>query len=178
MNFHDLDIMAEATTRYSVEVNYRTTAKEAKDGFAKLVLTYISAAAKDKDYHVKKVLDETPMRIIVSAGNWLDGEWVYIISYNPMHSCFVMSKGFYNKDRGTITIPDDSEKCQGESAAEIFKSLNQKMEDIKDKPPHHVGGLKGVKGKTGPEMGSMRPAQRYQQVKKEIQPAKEDKMGM
>jgi len=179
MNFYDVEsaMLSEATTRYSVEVNYRTTAKEMKEGFAKLVLTYISAAVKQRGYHTKKVFDQEPIRIIVSTKNWVDGEWVYVISYHSRMDCFIISKGFYNKDRDTVTIQDSSEKCDGDSAAEIFKSLSQKLEKVREEPPHHVGGLKPVKGKTGPTKGSMRPTQKYQ-MKKDIQPSTNDKMGM
>ena len=177
MNFHDLQSIIENSSRYSVEVNYRTTQKEMKEGFAKLVLTYISAALKNKGYHVKKVLDTEPMRIIASVRNWTDGEWVYVVSYNPKMDCFVLSKGFYNKDRDTVTIQEPSKKCDGESAAEIFKTLYEKMRDLKDEEPHHIGGLKGVKGKTGPKQGSMRPTQKYD-IAKDLQPGKNEKMGM
>jgi len=177
MNFYELD---EATTRYSVEVNYRTTIKEMKEGFAKLLLGYVSAALKERNYHVKKIFDEEPYRIIVSAHNWTDGEWVLIVSYNSKQDCFVLSKGFYNRDRQTVTV-QSSEKCEGGSAADIFRALFNKMNKIKEEKPHHMGDLKGVKGKTGPKQGKTRPAQRYQtqqQIKQQTQPSNNDKMGM
>lgn len=174
MNFYELN---EATSRYSVEVNYRTTTEEVKEGFAKLLLSFVSAAMKERSYHVKKVMDEKPLRIIISAKNWQDGEWVLLISFNPDEDCFVLSKGFYNKDRDTVTV-QSSEKCVGHSAAEIFRNLHAKMEKVKNEKPHHIGDLKGGKGKPGPQKGSMRHAQSYLNLSKFLSPSSEDKVGM
>lgn len=177
MDFFDLN---EATNRYSVEVNYRTTATEVRKGFAKLLLGYVSAAIKERGYHVKKIMDEEPYRIIVSARNWNDGEWVFVLSFHDDKDCFILSKGFYNKDRNTVTV-QSSEKCVGHSAADVFRTLFNKMDKIKDAPAHHVGDLKGVKGKTGPKKGSIRPTQSYDNFAKfgfsPPTPQKNDKIG-
>lgn len=172
MDFYQLD---EATTRYSVEVNYRTDLKEVKEGFAKLVLGYVSAALKGRGFHVKKYLGEHPYRIIVSAKNWNDGEWVLVVSFYPKDDAFVLSKGFFNKDRDTVTV-QSSEKCQGDTASDIFKTTFNKMSKIKDEKPHHIGRLKGVKNKTGPKKGSMRPAQGFN-VADFLSPSNDEKAG-
>ena len=167
----------EASNRYSVEVNYRTHMKEVIDGFARLALGFVSSAMKQRGYHVKQVFDQPPFRVIVSSQNWLDGEWVLAVSYNPEMKCFIISKGWFNKDRDTMTL-QSNEKCSGHSAAEIYKQMFNKMAKIKDEPPHHHGGLKGIKGKTGPVTGSTRPAQKYTSDKEQIKPKGEDRMGM
>src|SRR5882672_424810 len=87
----------EADTRYSVEVNYRTKTDEVLKAAAKITLGYVSAALKKAEFHVKQVFEEEPFRIMVSARNWDDGEWVVIVSWNPQEHCYVISKGFYNK---------------------------------------------------------------------------------
>ena len=46
---------AVETSRYAVEVNYRTTSKEALEGYAKICLGYVSAALKNHGYHTKHV---------------------------------------------------------------------------------------------------------------------------
>ena len=55
----------DESTRYSVEVNYRTKTDEVLEGFAKIALGYVSAALKKQGYHVRQIFDEKPMRIIV-----------------------------------------------------------------------------------------------------------------
>ena len=174
MEFYELN---ESANRYSVEVNYRTTGSEVKNEFAKLVLGYVSAALKERNYYVKKYFAEHPYRIIISSHSWLDGGWTLVVSYFPSDDCFVVSKGLYNKDRDTVTI-QSSERCVGHSAAEVFRTVFNMMHHIKDQPPHHTGGLKGVKGKTGPKQGLTRPSQSMENLSKFLKPSGEDKMGM
>ena len=81
--FEWLQNLSEDSTRYSVEVNYRTSTDEALDHIAKVTLGYVSAAMKKSDFHVKQVFEEKPLRIMVSSRNWDDGEWVGLISWNP-----------------------------------------------------------------------------------------------
>lgn len=137
-------------TRYSVEVNYRTNSDEMLDGFAKISLGYISAALKQNKFHVRHVFDETPIRILISSRNWDDGEWVCVVSYNNKERCFIISKGFYNKDRKTVSI-QDSKKCDGKSAADITKEVRNTMHVLKDKKDRHKEPLKGVPLKRGPK---------------------------
>jgi hypothetical protein len=146
------ELFAEATTatRYSVDVNFRSKAKEVLEAYAKIVLGYVSAALKQNNYHIKQVFDESPMRILVSTRNWDDGEWVGIVSFNPQQQCFVISKGFYNKDRKTASI-QSSQKCSGDSAADIAKEMRNIMHDLKDKPDRHRERLRGVPLKRGPK---------------------------
>ena len=140
------------TARYSVEVNYRTNKDEALEGFAKITLGFVSAALKNYGFHTKHVFTEKPLRLLVSSRNWDDGEWVGIVTFNPDHDggCFVVSKGFFNKDRNTTSI-QSSEKCSGSSAAEITQELRNMMHDLKDKPDRHQEKLKGVPMKRGPK---------------------------
>ena len=144
-----LDEAANAT-RYSIEVNFRTTPKEALEAFAKIALGFASAGMKQHDFHVKHVFTEKPLRILVSSRNWDDGEWVVLVSWNPEHNCFIVSKGFYNKDRKTVSI-QKSEKCAGESASEITKQVYNMMQDLKNKPDRHQEKLKPVPLKRGPK---------------------------
>jgi len=175
MNFHQLN---ETANRYSVEVNFRTTMKEVTDGFAKMLLGYVSAALKQRGFHVKKMFESEPYRIIISSKHWIDGEYVLVISYNPKLQCFILSKGFYNKDRDTVTI-QTNEKCAGHSASEIYRTVFNRMSGIKDEPIHHAGDLKGAKMKTGPKQGSMRPTQSYENLTKfGFTPRKQDRLGM
>lgn len=141
---------AVETSRYSVEVNYRTTSKEALEGFAKICLGYVSAALKNHGYHTKHVFNEKPIRLLVSSRNWDDGEWTGIIVWNHEHNCFVISKGFYNKERKTVAI-QSSQKCSGDSAAEVTRELHNMMHHLKDQPDRHLEKMKPVNLKPGPK---------------------------
>ncbi len=141
---------AVETSRYAVEVNYRTTTKESLEGFAKICLGYVSASLKKFGYHTKHVFTEKPIRLLVSSRNWDDGEWVGVVSWNENHKCFIISKGFYNKDRKSVSI-QTSHKCAGDSAAEITKELHNQMHALKDKPDRHKEKLNPVPLKRGPK---------------------------
>ena len=143
---------AVTSTRYSVEVNFRSKTKELLEAFAKICLGYVSAALKQNDFHVKHVYDETPIRIIVSSRNWDDGEWVAVASFNPDldGGCFVVSKGFYNKDRRSVSV-QNKQKCSGTSAAEVTKELRNVMHGLKGKKDRHQEKLKPVPLKRGPK---------------------------
>lgn len=137
-------------TRYSVEINYRTTTDEVLDANAKITLGYVSAALKATGLHCKQVFDTKPVKLFVSTRNWDDGEWIGAASWNPKLACFVITKGFYNKDRKTISV-QGSHKCPGTSAAEITKELRNLMHSLKDKPDRHAEKLKPVPLKRGPK---------------------------
>jgi hypothetical protein len=139
------------TTRYSVEVNFRSKIDEVKEAFAKICLGYVSAALKQDGYHIKQVFDDKPLRILVSTRNWDNGEWVGIISYNPNHEkgSFVMSKGFYNKDRKTVSI--QSNHKTGDNAGDIVADLRNMMHSVKHQKDRHVEKLKPVPLKRGPK---------------------------
>ena len=62
-------VLSEADTRYSVEVNYRTKTDEVLKNAAKITLGYASAALKKLDFHVKQIFDQEPFRIMVFARN-------------------------------------------------------------------------------------------------------------
>lgn len=137
-------------TRYSIEINYRTKIDEVLKEYAKIVLGFVSAAMKNADYHIKHIYDESPIRILVSSRRWDNGEWVGILSWNPSMKCFFLSKGFYNKDRRTVSI-QGSHKCLVDSAAELAKELRNVMHSVKDLPDRHREKLKPVPMKRGPK---------------------------
>lgn len=143
-------VEAAETSRYAVEVNYRTTAKESLEGFAKICLGYVSAALKNHGYHTKHVFTEKPLRLLVSSRNWDDGEWVGVVTWHQDHNCFVISKGFYNKDRRSVSI-QSSQKCNGESAADVSKELHNMMHHLKGQPDRHIDKMKPVPLKRGPK---------------------------
>lgn len=147
-------ILVEGTTtsRYSVEVNYRTDIKETLEAFAKICLGYVSAALKQSGYHVKQVYDQKPIRIIISSRNWDDGEWAGIVHFHPEHEggSFIISKGFYNKETKTVSV-QSRKKCDGDSAAEIAKELRNMMYSLKGVKDRHMEKLKGAPLKRGPK---------------------------
>lgn len=138
------------STRYSVEVNFRTNPDEVLDAFAKIALGYVSAGIKQHDYHVKHVYNEKPIRILACMRNWDDGEWVVVVSWNPTQKCFIVSKGFYNKDRHTVSV-QSSEKCNGDTAFELTKQVHNMLQSLKKKPDRHTDKLKPVPLKRGPK---------------------------
>lgn len=145
------NLLTEVSTRYSVEVNFRTNLKEAMDHFSKLVLGYVMAALKQHNYHVKHVYSVKPYRILISTRQWDDGEWVGIVTYNEEHNCFIFTPGVYSKMRGTASYsPNGSKKCMGTSAAEITKEVLNHMEDVKKKPVRDGERLKPINRKRGP----------------------------
>ena len=142
----------EANTggRYSVEVNFRTSLSEVNEAFAKICLGFVSAALKNASYHVKHVFEEKPVRILVSSRNWDDGEWVTCVSWNPKLNCFVLSKGFYNKDRKSVSIQTNT-RLPGTDAAAIAKEVQNVMHQLKDKKDRHKEKMKAVPLKRGPK---------------------------
>lgn len=146
----DLNQLNEADTRYSVEVNFRTSTDEVLAHAAKITLGYASAALKKADFHVKQVFEETPLRILVSSRNWDDGEWVALISWNPHHKSYILSKGFYNKDRKTVSI-QETKPSKSENAAQLVSEIKNLMHELKDKPDRKVEKLKKVPLKSGPK---------------------------
>lgn len=142
----------EGDTRYSVEVNYRTKTKEVLEGFAKIALGYVSAGLKKRGYHVRQIFEEHPIRIMVSSRNWDDGEWVGMISYSPKEEggCFIISNGFYNKERKTISV-QRSERCKDSSPAEMAKELVNMMHGLKGSKDRHMEKLNPVRLKRGPK---------------------------
>lgn len=144
------DYLSEADTRYSVEVNYRTRTNEVLSHAAKITLGYASAALKKMDFHVKQIFEEEPYRIMVSARNWDDGEWVTLVSWNPKQRKYFISKGFYNKDRKSVSVQDTTE-LDVDNAAEITAAVRNIMHRLKDQPDRHVEKLKKVPLKRGPK---------------------------
>lgn len=142
--------LTEADTRYSVEVNYRTRTDEVLRNAAKIVLGYASAGLKKSDYHVKQVFEEAPLRILVSSRNWDDGEWVGVVSWNSNENCYIVSRGFYNKDRKSVSV-QQSKKCEAENASDIVREVQNLMYTLKDMPDKHIEKLKRVPHKRGPK---------------------------
>ena len=143
-------LLQESNSRYSVGVDYRTSMEDVLRGFAKISLGYVSAGMKRSGYHVKTVFEESPLRVLVSSRNWDDGEWVGMVSYNPKLNCFILSRGFYNKDKKTITI-QKSEKCQHDNAGDVVNELRKIMNDLKSKKNNYKEKLRSAKLKTGPK---------------------------
>lgn len=139
----------DESARYSVEVNYRTKTGEVLDAFAKIALGYVSASLKKNGYHVKQVFDEKPIRIIVSSRNWDDGEWVGMISHGS-DGQFLMSNGFYNRDRRTLSI-QRTERCRDETAAGMSKDLINMMYGLRSQKDRQTEKLKPVSLKRGPK---------------------------
>ena len=150
-----LAIYTEATTanRYSIEINYRSTIQEVLNHFAKLVLGYVSAALKQNDFHTKHLYEENPLRLIVASRNFDDGEWVGVITFNPEHDggCFVLSKGFWTKERRNVSSITPIKKCSGDSAAEITRDIRNLMHQLRGQPDNYKEKLNPVKLKRGPK---------------------------
>lgn len=136
-------------SRYSIHVDYRTDMDEVLVSFSKLVLGYVSAGLKKMNFHTKHVFDEKPLRLLVSSRNWDDGEWVGIVSWNEKERCFLVSKGYYNKDRKTVSVQSTS-KCSG-TASDITKDVSNMMHHLKTQPDRHVEKMKPVPLKRGPK---------------------------
>lgn len=136
-------------TRYSIEVNYRTTADQVLSEFAKIALGYLSAGIKQHGFHVKHVYDEKPIRVIVSGRNWGDGEWAVVVSWHPHDKNFVISNGYYNKERKTVSVRES--KRIGENAAELTKHVYNMLEKLKDEPDRSRPKLKPIHLKRGPK---------------------------
>ena len=145
----DQSNLNEAETRYSVEVNFRTRTDEVLSQAAKITLGFASAALKKADLHVKQIFEQEPYRIMVSARNWDDGEWVVMALWNPQDKCYIMSKGFYNKDRKSVSV-QQSKKSDAVNASQITQELKNMMHSVKDQPDRHVEKLKKVPLKRGP----------------------------
>lgn len=141
-----------STSRYSIEVNYRTKKEEVLKAFAKICLGYVGASMKKLNYHIKQVYEKDPIRIIVSSRNWDDGEWVVVIHYYTDNDkgYFVISNGFYNKETQNVSI-QNKRRCNSDSAADITKELINMMYDLKDQPDNRREKLKGVPLKRGPK---------------------------
>lgn len=136
-------------TRYSIEVNFRTQWKEAREHFVRLVLGYVMAAMKQQGYHVKHVYTAKPFRILISTKQWDDGEWVGIVSYSESQQCFVFTEGVYYKLRNSCSEVK-SEKCVGESAAEITREVINKMAELKKRDPRDGHRLNPAPKQRGP----------------------------
>ncbi len=137
------------TSRYSIQVDYRTNTEDVLQSFAKLVLGYVSAGLKKMGMHTKHVYDEKPLRLLVSSRNWDDGEWSGVVTWSEKERCFLVSKGFYNKERKTVSI-QSTKKCS-DTASEIVKEIKNMMHHLKDQPDKHQEKLKPVPLKRGPK---------------------------
>lgn len=152
---------AVSSSRYSVEVNYRSSMDEVIEGFAKLTLGYVSAAMKNCGYHTKIVFTSKPLRCLISTRNWDDGEWVGLVTFNDNDNCFIIAKGSYNKDRKTISI-HSSKKCTAKSAAEIVRELRNYMEHLKKETPRGSDTLQPAQLKRGPKPSHLKKLKKVQ----------------
>lgn len=137
-------------TRYSVGVNYRTSPGDVLDIYAKISLGYVSASMKKYGYHTKHVYTEAPYRLLISSGNWDDGEHIVLVSWDHKNKCFVLSNGFYNKMRKTVSVTN-STSCKHDTASKISQEAYKMMEDLKETPDRKTMKLKPAKMKTGPK---------------------------
>lgn len=146
------DSVNESNTRYSIEVNFRTNTKEVLEHHAKICLGYVSAALKHADFHVKQVFDDGVIRILVSSRNWDDGEWIVVVSWNPHHNCFFITKGFFNKLQKNVSYKKETPvRCDADNASDITQKVKNLMHQLKDQPDKHIEKLKKVPLKTGPK---------------------------
>lgn len=122
------------STRYAVDINFRTTMDEVKYGFAKIAIGYVSAALKNLGFHVKLVFTEPPLRVLVSSRNWDDNEWVGMISYNKALGAFVLSKGYYNKSKKSVTVMKSTKIDEPINASTMSEKLKKTMDSLKDEP--------------------------------------------
>lgn len=150
--FREGDVLSEVSGagRYSVEVNYRTSVDEVLDGFAKVCLGFVSAAMKNLGFHVKHVYEERPFRILVSTRNWDDGEWVGVVSWHSAKHCFVIARGFFNRDRKTVSV-QSSHVCHGSDASEVVRELRGVVHGFKGLGDRHQDKMKPVPLKRGPK---------------------------
>ena len=148
---YDTKFLCEDVSRYSIEVNYRTSKNEVLDAWAKLVLGFVSAALQREGYHVKRVYSQQPLRILVSTNNWDDGSWTAILMYNPHHECFVISSGFWNKERSTVSIQRDTGKCAEDTSATLVTKMLNFMHGMKKREPRLINSLKPAPMKRGPK---------------------------
>ena len=87
---------------------------------------------------------------MVSTRNWDDGEWISVASWNPHHNAYVISKGFYNKDRKSVSVKE-SKICNCENASELVGVIKNLMHELKDAPDRHIQKMKPVPMKRGPK---------------------------
>lgn len=146
------DILNEnSSTRYSVEINFRTQIDEVLKNFAKICLGYASAGLKKADLHVKQVFDDNLPRIMVSQRAWDDGTWCVVVSWNPGQKSFFITKGFYRKDTKTIAKQGDSKKSDSENASEIVQEVKNILHSLRNQPDRHIIKLNKVPLKRGPK---------------------------
>lgn len=150
-NFMEWLINESSGTRYSVEINYRTSIDETLKHFAKICLGYASAGLKKDDFHVKQVFDDDMPRILVSARNWDDGTWTVVVSWNPHQKSFYISKGFYRKDMKIVIKQGESVKTDASNGGEVVTKVKNLLHSLRDKPDRHVVKMRGIPLKRGPK---------------------------
>jgi hypothetical protein len=152
MNFKEF-INESATSRYSVEVNFRTKQKEVLEQAGKITLGYVSAALKNHNppYHVKQNFEQNPIRIVVSTRNFEEGEWVGILAFHPTdNGKYVIANGFYNRGMKTVSLQTWKD-AQGDSPAELAAEMINVMAELKGRTDRHLPSLKPVPLKRGPK---------------------------
>lgn len=137
-------------SRYSIEVNYRSSLEEVIDNYTKITLGYVSAALKNYDYHCKKVFTKRPFRILVATRNWDDGEWIAIVMFDHVNMNFIIGEGFYDKSEKVVRIRKRN-KSNAKTAAELVSEVRKKLNEIKDNNPEKTINLKPTLKKPGPK---------------------------
>lgn len=145
-------------SRYSIEVNYRTTAKEVKKSFAILVLGYVMASMKRNNFFVKHVYETDVPRIIVTEKGWEDGRFVVSLYFCLVSNKFIFAEGIYRKrlyQKNASYQPEKVTEIKTEptnhtSASALSEEMLNRLHRIKgqnlDKIP-----LNPIKRKTGPQ---------------------------
>ena len=150
-DYYDYLINEGASTRYSIEVNYRSHIDQILNSYAKIVLGYASAALKRDRLHVKQVFDDPVPRILVSSSDWNDGTWTIVSNWNKDLKSFIISRGFYRKDLKQVSKQGESRKSNASSSSELVSDIKEEMGKVKELPDRHIDPLKKVKLKTGPK---------------------------
>jgi hypothetical protein len=67
---------------------------------------------------------------------WDDGEWIASVTFNPEHGAFILSGGYWNKDRRTVSINNnETKKLDADDAAGISNQVVNYMFSLKNKEP-------------------------------------------
>ncbi len=150
MNFKEF-LNESTTSRYSVELNFRTKKKEVLEAAGKITLGYVSAALKQNGYHIKQLFDQTPIRIAISTRNFEEGEWVgFLIFYPDNGGKYVIANGFYNRGQKTVSLQTWKD-AKGDSPAELAAEMRNVMFELKERKDRHLPTLKPIPLKRGPK---------------------------
>jgi hypothetical protein len=97
-------------------------------------LGYVSAGLKNCGYHCKTVFKAKPFRVLVGSRDWDHGEWICAVTFNETNKQFLISEGYYNKPKKTISI-ESSRIAEGDCAVDLVKEVRHVMEKLKRTEP-------------------------------------------